>query len=646
MPVQSGLGNEIVKWPYPVDYDKVNRVDVDVLVIGGGPAGCCAGLAALRRGMTVAVCDKGAIKKSGNAGAGIDHWNDIPESPGSSMTTDEKYANNKGDNMNRGFFGVTGPDMVHRDYIASKGTWDALLELEKLGLPIRDEDGDFDGNPSQDKDTKLLRSYNYNHLNSIKLRGGNFVKPVLYNGLKKEGAKLYDRVMMTALLTDGGRQGAKVVGAMGFSLETGEFYVFSAKSVIISTGYVCSMWIYSMEITGNSFRWDPNDIGEGAAMAHKAGAKTYGFYNNGATRGSHPFAWPRFGLGDSGNTWSYCTIVDNKGKPVPWKYRDGTVSENAEERSSPPNDQMPHMPFNLKELADSGEYELPFWADLGSMPERERRSIWGMMVGNEGKTRYTLYDYYTRNGFNPEKHLLWCALDPRTGKGSMHGNPGDAPVWRSERGGQGYLVTDWDLMTSVPGLFAAGASGGSEGLSYACSTGFYAGNRASEYCKRTPAGTIDEKQVEDERKRVYAPTKRVNDPEAYVSWKELWGGTARAMQQCCGELLTKPILEFGINWLQSIKNTEAQKTFARNPHELARVMECETRITVSELYMRACIAKLEAEENGFKNDEFLFNYLENGEFKSEIKDRLYFLQGENKPTYAENYALHRAHEKE
>ena len=69
--------------------------------------------------------------------------------------------------------------------------------------------------------------------------------------------------MVTSLLTEGGRQGTRVTGATGFSMETGEFYVFNAKSVIITSGYACTMWTYSTEITGNSYRWDPNDIGDG-----------------------------------------------------------------------------------------------------------------------------------------------------------------------------------------------------------------------------------------------------------------------------------------------------------------------------------------------------------------------------------------------
>jgi hypothetical protein len=71
--------------------------------------------------------------------------------------------------------------------------------------------------------------------------------------------------MITSLLTEDGRRGARVVGATGVSMETGEFYMFNAKSVIITSGYACTMWTYSTEITGNSYRWDPNDIGDGLA---------------------------------------------------------------------------------------------------------------------------------------------------------------------------------------------------------------------------------------------------------------------------------------------------------------------------------------------------------------------------------------------
>lgn len=635
MDYQTKLTSGALPWPYPVDYEAVEQVSVDVLVIGGGLAGCCAAISAAERGACVAVVDKGPIKRSGSAGAGIDHWNIIPGNPKSPMSAEEFVERSQAKSMGLG----------HRDYIAVRGTWDALLKLEELGLPVRDKNGEFQGEPTRDADTGFLKAYDYKHLMSVKLRGGNYIKPVLYNAVKQRDVGLYERIMVTALLKD---DRGCAAGALGFSMETGCFYVFRAKSVVISTGYVCSCWIYSTEITGNSYRWDPNEVGEGLAMAWNAGAEVYGMDKAGSTNGCHPFAWPRFGVGNPGNTWYPCNIVDNNGKPVPWEYASGGTVEHYEDLTIPPEGQCymmggggepPYLIHDLGERIRRGEFALPLWADLAGVPEAERRSIWGMMIGNEGKTRFTLYDTYTRLGFDPDQDMLMCPImEPESylkSFGWFHGEPDAVKPWRSERGGQGEIAVDWDLMTSIPGLFCAGAASGLEGASYACSSGFYAGERAVEYAEHTVLGNVDDAQILAERERVYAPVKRWGDKKAYVSWKELWGGTARVMQQCCGEYRTIPILECGLTWLQSIQNTEARMTYARNPHELARVLEGETRITCSEVFLRACIEKL----RGSGSSGMVFIHQENGRINLRTEEDHFWLKGDNRPTYEENYRM-------
>ncbi len=46
-------------WPYAVDYEKEHEIDTDVLVIGGGIAGCWAAISAARKGVRVALVEKG-----------------------------------------------------------------------------------------------------------------------------------------------------------------------------------------------------------------------------------------------------------------------------------------------------------------------------------------------------------------------------------------------------------------------------------------------------------------------------------------------------------------------------------------------------------------------------------------------------------
>lgn len=649
MSYQADLGMHPVKWPFEISYDKVNHVTVDTVIIGGGLAGCCAGIAAARGGVKVAVIDKAPIKRSGCGGAGMDHWNTVLDYEGSPMTVEENFRR-----------GSTDGRQGHRDYIAVKGTWNALMELKKLGLQIEDEDGDFFGTATYDKKTKLLKAYDYRELVAVKLRGGQFIKPVLYDGLRKEkNVSLFERVMATSLFTENGKQGTKVTGVAGFSMETGELNIFHTKSVILTSGYACTIWTYSTEITGNSWRWDPNEIGEGLAMAWNAGAEIFGMYKNGHTRASHPFAWPRFGVGNPNNTWFPCTIVDNNGKEIPWMDKNGKVLTSVKERNLPAEDQpycgstisddlksvaTPNLIKDLPDRIKNGEYELPLWADLPGMPEEERKSIWGVMVGNEGKSRFTLYDYYTRAGFNPELDMLMAPIMQPEGYrsgGWFQGEPNAAKPWRSESfGRQGEPLLDWNLMTTVPGLFAAGAASGLEGCSFACSSGFFAGNRASEYAKANTLGEIDKKQLEKEQKRIYAPIKRMGKDSAYISWKELWGGSARVMQQCCADFKTESILKQGLMWLESIKKTEMQETYARNPHELARVLEDETRITVSEMFLNGCLTKLTAEKENMPEKSYLFIRKDGNRVKTKIRSEKFWLQAPYQEDYLKNYLKH------
>ena len=644
---QVGYNDTKFLWPYPLRYGKINHVTVDVLVVGGGLAGSSAAISAAERGAKVAVADKAPIKRSGCGGAGMDHWNNLLSNPYSPMTPEENVE--KGSSQGR---------QGHRDYIAVKGTWEALQKLDNMGLPIHEELDDLKGSDTLDERTGLYKAYDYQDLIAAKLRGGQYLKPVLYQEMKRQGVRFFERVMVGRLYTRDGKQGAPIVGASGFSMETGEMFVFHTPCVVLSCGYSCTIWTYNMELTGKSWRWDPNEVGEGLSMAWEAGAEIDGMFKNGKAGNPSPFAWPRFGVGNPNNTWFPCTIVDNNGKEVPWEDVDGNILTDVKQRNLPTATQeycgstisdvykhakTPNLIHDLPERIRAGEFELPLWADLAGMPEDERRSIWGMMIGNEGKTRYTIFDLYTRKGFDPDQDMLMAPIMNPEGYlsgGWFHGAPDAAPTWRSESFGmQAQPAVDWNLMTTVPGLFAAGANSGLEGSSYACSSGFYAGNRAYEYAAAAERGEIFSQQIKAELEHIYAPFKRYEsgDDRDFITWKELWGGTTRVMQQCCAEFITPSILEQGLRWLDRMEKNEFQHSYARNPHELARVLECDTRLAVSRMYLHGCKSKLEADKNGLAKSEYLFCRQEDGKVVTRIDQEDYWLKAPYAPTYLENY---------
>ena len=115
-------GLTVVKWPYPVRYNVENQISTDVLVLGGGPAGCLAAISAARTGARVVLVEKGHPRSSG--GTGVDHWLNSPN-PCSKITPEECVeweSKSYGGYMNS----------LSR-YIAAREGYDTLLELEGLG---------------------------------------------------------------------------------------------------------------------------------------------------------------------------------------------------------------------------------------------------------------------------------------------------------------------------------------------------------------------------------------------------------------------------------------------------------------------------------------------------------------------------------
>ena len=156
-------------------------------------------------------------------------------------------------------------------------------------------------------------------------------------------------------------------------------------------------------------------------------------------------------------------------------------------------------------------YKLPFYADLTSMPEEERRVIWGMMVGNEGKTRTPVFEAYNDAGFDPTRDVLQSYGDGwRSGQ--------FLPQERQFFGIPGGMVNDWKLMTNLEGLFAAGdVLFASDCVGHAAATGHYAGRHAADYAASHGPVTVHRPQVDAERARLYEPLRRKKG----VSWQAL-----------------------------------------------------------------------------------------------------------------------------
>jgi succinate dehydrogenase/fumarate reductase flavoprotein subunit len=561
-------------WPYAVDYDKDRAIETDVLVIGGGIAGCWAAISAARKGVRVTLVEKGDTIRSGAGGPGCDHWCNVPANPHSKVDPDD-WARLITERP-----GVMGPlqtGPIKASYgngigsqIQCREDFDTLLEMEQMGGKIRDTGDEYVGAEGRYDDTKFMFSPRFSpaHSTEVVIRvWGTTFKPALKKECKRLGVNICDRVMVTSLLTEGGVQGARVVGATGLNNRTGEFMVFRSKAAVLATAGNYSLWLLNTELAGyNTFR-SRALTGDGVAMAWKAGAELTLMERSGILNIGTGFKHTWYGgAGDA--SYENIELVDARGRKLPWPtqgWGDGGAM-------GPP----PEVRESIRRGILDGKWALPFYGDFPAMPDIERKVTWNLMLGEESTTK-VIIDTYNRAGFDPAKHLL-------QNYAFIEGN--SPSQWRNPAGGG--PVLDWDLKSTLDGLYVAGEQTFSPGdHSYAASTGRYAGRKAADYSRRSGAIGVSREQVALEKARVYAPIKRTEG----IDWKELNAGIARTMQYFCSEFKDEALLNMGLDSLKEIEEVFVPRLYALDPHKLMRSVEDLSLLTHGQIILNASLAR-------------------------------------------------------
>lgn len=552
------------EWPYPVKFGEETQEEVDVLVLGGGIAGCWAAISAARSGAKVAMFEKGDVKRSGSGGPGCDHWCNVPANPLSRVDPDE-WAIQEMEVLGPYSNGIGIEIQCREDY-------DTLLEMEQMGGKIRDTDDEYIGVEGRDDATKLMISPRYTaqagyapgnewqepgynppeERNNVVIRiWGSTFKPALKKECQRLGVKIFDRVMATSLLNENGKQGARIAGATGFNVRTGEFVVVKAKAVIIATAGPGQMWIMDTEHGGYSTMFSRNESGDGTAMAWRAGATLTmmeGSYT-GMIGSGLKHKWYTGG-GDA--SYENVPIVDSENKRVPVPTQGwadgGAMCQNGE-----------GMINNIRERIESGELELPLYGDFAGMKPEESNATWNMMLREESTTRI-MVKTMTDDGFDPQKDQIM---------NYSHIEFQGAPQYCDAARGGG-ILTDWNLKSTVDGLYAAGTSLFSpEDHSFAAATGRYAGRKAAAYAKTVSAGDVCRRQIDEEKERILAPTRR----DKGIDWKELHNGLCRVMQYFVSQYKTERTLNLALEEIERIEKNAVPQLFALDPHKLMRSIE-------------------------------------------------------------------------
>lgn len=583
---------ESYEWPYENEAGIEETLSCDVLVLGGGLAGCFAAIAAARRGQSVILVEKGNTERSGSGGTGFDHWESACTNPCSQVTPEEiawAYVREQ-DWYSNG--------IAH--YIECREGYDRLLDMERFGGKVRDTEDEFAGAEFRDDETKLMFAYDYKNKFTLRVWGSTF-KPALVKELRRLGVKILDRTEATALLVSrdaqGNRRGA---GAMGMNVHTGKFYVFRAKATVMCMSRPARVWLFNSDTVGLCEFRPMQSIGSGHAMGWRAGMEfTMMEKSVRAEFSAAGRSFPPYGAGNNHNTWYAATMVDARGVEIPYVDRDGRELKTVSERYYPAEGQKfflkggvidnPKYEYRGPETLDfetlmERGYQLPFYADLSRMPQMERKVIWGMMVGEEAKTKIPIYQNYTERGFDPQRHMLQSY-----GTGWQSAN-----FLEQERqffGAPGGVMHDWDLMTNISGVFVAGdQTFASDCAGAACATGYYAGRKAASWAGKTEAlPDFDPKEAAAEKERLLAPL--YVDQQEGLGWKELNMAISKAMQNYCGGVRCEALLREGLDLLEQFQRDMVPRLFASNPHDLMRIHEVLDILTVSQIVLHASLAR-------------------------------------------------------
>lgn len=220
-------------------------IDTDVLIIGGGTAGCYAALTiAEKSNLSVLIAEKANIKRSGCLAAGVNAINAYIVK-GRKPEDYVDYAANDANNIVR-----------HDLLLSIAKRFNACTEkMEQLGLVIlKDENGDYVARGNR----------------NIKINGENF-KPIIAKAVnEQENIDVLNNVNITDLIV----KNNKVYGAVGFSIADNTAYEIHAKAVLIATGGASGLYKPNNPGFSKHKMWyPPFNTGAGYAMALKAGAE-------------------------------------------------------------------------------------------------------------------------------------------------------------------------------------------------------------------------------------------------------------------------------------------------------------------------------------------------------------------------------------
>jgi len=588
----------------PSENFKTVEVITDLLILGGGMAACGAAYEASywakNHGLKITLVDKAAMERSGAVAMGLSAINMYIGLKDGENTIEDYIKYVKTDLM-----GIARDDLVAN---IARHVDSSVHLFEKWGLPIwKDEKGNY------------IREGRW----QIMIHGESY-KTIIAEAAKKalselgENGKYFERVFITGPLIDGN----KCIGAVGFSVRENIFYVFRAKSILVAMG-------------GAVHIFRPRSVGEGLGRSwyppFNSGASAYFTIKAGAemTCQEIRFVPVRFkdAYGPVG-AWFllFQSVATNSLGEDYMKIRAAELEKWAPYGTAKPT------PANLR------NYLMMLEIEDGKHPiyMRTDEAIQKLVdqIPDETEAKRTLRNLENEAwedflDMTVSQALLWASMNIQPEKTPSEIAACEPYFISSHSGASGAWISgpadlspppyhwDYEQMTTVKGLFAAGDASGASSHKFSSGSfteGRIAAKSAIRYCKNHPdLQKLDPGLAEQKKSDIlkpldtfythkdYSVDKNVNPnfikPQMFMFrlqkiMDEYAGGVSSGFRT------SKPLMEKGLEYLQFLKE-DAGKLGAEDTHELMRCWENIHRLWQAEAHIHTMLFREETRWPGY-----------------------------------------------
>jgi adenylylsulfate reductase subunit A len=578
---------------------EVEVVECDVLVVGGGMAGCGAAFEAAHwaraQGLRVCVVDKGAIERSGAVAMGLSAINCYM-----GMRWGENQPEDFVHYVRNDLMGLSREDLV---YDIARHVDSTVHMFEEWGLPIfKTEDG------------RYKREGRW----QIMIHGESY-KPIVAEAAKSAvgDGNVYERIFVSHPILDADDP-TRIAGVVGFSTRDYRVYVFKAKAVISAAGGATGVWRPRATGEGLGRIWyAPWNTGSAYSLAIKAGAQM--------TQMEHRLVVARFkdGYGPVGMWFllfksvaknAYGEITEETrahelaewapygtAKPVPTPLRNHLMLNDIKDGRGPHymrTDEALQKMYadNQNDPAKVHEIESDAWEDFLDMTMSQAH-LWASENIDPAKTpsEIMLTEPYLM-GSHASACGAWCS------------GPEDASPPEYHWG--------YNRMTTVKGLFAAGDSCGASPHKFSSGShteGRLAGKAAVQWAMDNADVRIDQGQVDEITREIYRPfelfgahqheTTRPELNANYMLPKQALLRLQKTMDEYAAGsanyyITNGPTLERGLD-LMALFKEDCASLAARDLHDLLRCWEIWDRVNCAEASMRHMLFREETRWPGY-----------------------------------------------